>query len=263
MSVAEVAGGLTATELGVRTFATWTRLDDLNDGRGIQIRSGSVDPITGLPDPAADIDFRIDLKDGSALDVDLAGAQTIGDVLDAITAAAAVASLPVTATLAADGNGITITDATVGTGDTSVTAQNGSFAAEDLGMVGSTGGATLTSEDRATVAVESVFTHLLRLRDALLTDDERGITLAAEKFDRDISGLAEARANVGVRSRRVATAVLREEDLRIQDMALRSQVQDLDYTEASLRFAMLQQQLQAGLITAQQVTSLSLLDFLG
>jgi len=263
MSVAEVAGGLTATELGVRTFATWTRLDDLNDGRGIQIRSGSVDPITGLPDPAADIDFRIDLKDGSALDVDLAGAQTIGDVLDAITAAAAVASLPVTATLAADGNGITITDATVGTGDTSVTAQNGSFAAEDLGMVGSTGGATLTSEDRATVAVESVFTHLLRLRDALLTDDERGITLAAEKFDRDISGLAEARANVGVRSRRVATAVLREEDLRIQDMALRSQVQDLDYTEASIRFAMLQQQLQAGLITAQQVTSLSLLDFLG
>jgi len=263
MSVAEVAGGLTATELGVRTFATWTRLDDLNDGRGIQIRSGSVDPITGLPDPAADIDFRIDLKDGSALDVDLAGAQTIGDVLDAITAAATVASLPVTATLAADGNGITITDATVGTGDTSVTAQNGSFAAEDLGMVGSTGGATLTSEDRATVAVESVFTHLLRLRDALLTDDERGITLAAEKFDRDISGLAEARANVGVRSRRVATAVLREEDLRIQDMALRSQVQDLDYTEASLRFAMLQQQLQAGLITAQQVTSLSLLDFLG
>jgi hypothetical protein len=263
MSIGEVAGGLTATELGVRTFATWTRLDDLNDGRGIQIRTGSVDPVTGLPDPAADIDFRIDLKDGSALDVDLAGAQTIGDVLDAITAAATVAALPVTATLAADGNGITITDATVGAADTSVTAQNGSFAAEDLGMIGFTGGATLTSEDRATVAVESVFTHLLRLRDALLTDDERGITLAAEKFDRDISGLAEARANVGVRSRRVATAVLREEDLRIQDMALRSEVQDLDYTEASLRFAMLQQQLQAGLITAQRVTSLSLLDFLG
>ncbi len=46
-------------------------------------------------------------------------------------------------------------------------------------------------------------------------------------------------------------------------MALRSEVQDLDYTEASIRFATLQQQLQAGLITAQRVTSLSLLDFLG
>ncbi len=263
MSVAEVAGGLTATELGIRTFAAWTRLDDLNNGLGIQIRTGSVDPVTGMPDPAADIDFQIALKDGSLLDVDLAGAETIGDVLDAINAAAAIAVLPVTATLAADGNGISINDATVGLGPTSVTAQNGSFAAEDLGMIGSTGGATLTSEDRATVAVESVFTHLLRLRDALLTDDERGITLAAQKFDADISGLAEARANVGVRSRRVATAVLREEDMRIQDMSLRSQVQDLDYTEASIRFATLQQQLQAGLLTAQQVTSLSLLDCLG
>jgi len=263
MSVGEVAGGLTATELGIRTFAAWTRLEDLNNGLGIQIRTGSVDPVTGTPDPASDIDFQIALKDGSTLDVDLAGAETIGDVLDAITAAAAIAALPVTATLAADGNGITITDATAGVGATEITALNGSFAAEDLGMLGSTGGATLTSEDRATVAVESVFTHLLRLRDALLTDDERGITLAAQKFDADISGLAEARANVGVRSRRVATAVNREEDLRIQDMALRSQVQDLDYTEASIRFATLQQQLQAGLITAQSVTSLSLLDFLG
>ena len=263
MSVGEVAGGLTATELGIRTYAAWTRLEDLNNGLGIQIRTGSVDPVTGMPDPAADLDFQIALKDGSLLDVDLAGAETIGDVLDAINAAAAIAVLPVTATLAADGNGITITDSTVGIGPTSVTALNGSFAAEDLGMIGSTGGATLTSEDRATIAVESVFTHLLRLRDALLTDDERGITLAAEKFDADISGLAEARAKVGVRSRRVANAVLREEDLRIQDMSLRSQVQDLDYTEASIRFATLQQQLQAGLLTAQRVTSLSLLDFLG
>ncbi len=46
-------------------------------------------------------------------------------------------------------------------------------------------------------------------------------------------------------------------------MALRSQVQDLDYTEAAIRFTTLQQQLQAGLLTASQVTSMSLLDFLG
>jgi flagellin-like hook-associated protein FlgL len=45
-------------------------------------------------------------------------------------------------------------------------------------------------------------------------------------------------------------------------MSLRSEVQDLDYTEAALRFAALQQQLQAGLLIAQRVNSLSLLDFL-
>jgi flagellin-like hook-associated protein FlgL len=262
MSIGEVAGGTTATALGVRTLATWTRLEDFNDGLGIQIRSGSVDPVTGLPDPSADLDFRITAKDATVVEVDLAGAETVQDVLDAINNAATIAGIPVSADLAADGNGIRIFDATVGAGDLAVEALNGSFAAEDLGIVGSTSGAILIGDDRATVAVESVFTHLITLRDALLTDDERGITLAASKFEADISRLAEARANVGVRSRRVSDAVDREEDLRIQDMALRSQVQDLDYTEASLRFTTLQQQLQAGLLTAQQVTSLSLLDFL-
>ncbi len=143
-----------------------------------------------------------------------------------------------------------------------MTALNGSFAAEDLGLIGSTAGATLTSADRATVAVDSVFSHLVSLRDALLADDERGITFAAERFEADLSRLSEARADVGVRSRRVAMATERQTDLRIQDMSLRSEIQDLDFTEASIRFSTLQQQLQAGLLTAQQALSLSLLDFL-
>jgi flagellin-like hook-associated protein FlgL len=46
-------------------------------------------------------------------------------------------------------------------------------------------------------------------------------------------------------------------------MNLRSQIQDLDYTEAAIRFSMLQQQLQAGLTTASRLANLSLLDFLG
>jgi flagellin-like hook-associated protein FlgL len=221
-----------------------------------------VDPVTGLPDPAADLDFRIIAKDNSVIEVDLAGAETVQDVLDAINNAAAVAGAAVAADLSSDGNGIRITDTTLGPDDLVVESMNGSFAISDLGIEGTTAGAILIGDDRATVAVESVFSHLMSLRDALLSNDERGITLAADKFDADISRLAEARANVGVRSRRVSDAVDREEDLRIQDMALRSQVQDLDYTEASLRFTTLQQQLQAGLLTASQVTSMSLLDFL-
>jgi flagellar hook-associated protein 3 FlgL len=262
MSIGEVGGGVSATELGVRTLATWTRLDDLNNGLGVQIRSGSVDPVTGLPDPAADLDFRIIAKDNSVIEVDLTGAETIQDVLDAINNAAAVAGTAVTADLSGDGNGIRITDTTLGPDDLVVESMNGSFAITDLGIEGTTTGAILIGEDNATVAVESVFSHLMSLRDALLSNDERGITLAADKFDADVSRLAEARANVGVRARRVSDAVDREENLRIQDMSLRSQVQDLDYTEASIRFTTLQQQLQAGLLTASQVTSMSLLDFL-
>ncbi|UCD76187.1 MAG: hypothetical protein JSV91_04545, partial [Phycisphaerales bacterium] len=263
MSIAEVAGGNTATELGVRSLTGETRLDDFNHGLGVQILSGGIDPMTGLPDPSMDLDFRITLKDGRTFDVDLAGAETVQDVLDMINGAATAAGIAVPAEfnagLAVDGNGIELTDNTLPAGNTtSVEALNGSFAAEDLGIAQSTTSATLTGEDRATVAVDSVFTHLIDLRDALKANDERGIMLATDKLEDDISRLAEARADIGVRTQRVSDATWREEDLKVQDTALRSEVQDLDYTEASIRFANLQQQLQAALMTASQVQTLSL-----
>lgn len=262
MSIGEVAGGDTATQLGVRSLIEDTELSLFNDGRGVRIRSGSVDPISGAPDPAKDLDFRISTKDGTDIDVDLAGAVTVQDVLDAINTAAAGAGAALTADLAADGNGIELTDATVGADPTEVTVLNGSGAAEDLGLLGSSTGATLTGEDRAKVAVDSVFSHLLELREALRSNDERGITFAAEKLETDISRNAERRAEVGVTARRVSDASQREEDLQIQDEGLRSQIRDLDFTSGALRFAQLQQQLQAGLATAARVSSLSLLDFL-
>jgi flagellar hook-associated protein 3 FlgL len=266
MSIGEVSGGTTATDLGVRSFTGDTLLSDFNGGLGVQIRTGSVDPITGLPDPAADVDFAITLKDGQSFDVDLENVTTVQDVLDQINAAAAGAGiLPAEfeATLASDGNGIMLTDNTLPVGGTtSVEQRNGSFAAVDLGIAGEFTSASLTGEDRATVAVESVFSHLAALRDALLANDERGISLATSKLDADIERVASTRAGVGVRTQRVSDAATREDDLRLQDTALKSQVQDLDYTEAAVRFTALQQQLQAALTTAAQ-TNMSLLDFLG
>jgi len=259
MSIGEVAGGTTATELGVRSLAAQTKLDDFNDGQGVRIRSGSVDPLTGLPDPALDLDIEITTRDGTVFSVDFAGAETVQDVLDAINAASGGA---VTASLASDGNGIELTDNTAGAGEFTVARLNGSYAGEDLGILGSTTGATLVGEDRATVAVDSVFAHLIALRDALIANDERGITLAGEKLESDISRVAETRAEVGVRTRRVTDAAIREEDLQIQDQGLKSEIQDLDFVDASMRFALLQQQLQAALTTATAMTSISLLDFL-
>ncbi len=264
MSVGEFGGGTTAIELGVRSFNTDTLLSDFNGGQGVQIKTGSVDPITGLPDPAADVDFTITVKDGRSFDVDLEDVTTVQDVLDQINAAAAGAGLTpaeFTVDLASNGNGLMLTDNTVGT-TTSVTAKNGSYAAVDLGIQGTFTSATFTGEDRATVAVESVFSHLAALRDALLANDERGISLATSKMDGDIERVASARAGVGVRAQRVSDATSREEDLKLQDTGIKSQVQDLDYTEAAVRFTALQQQLQAAYTTAARTNSLSLLDFL-
>ena len=269
MSIGEVAGGTTATDLGVRSLTGSTLLADFNDGRGVQIKTGSVNPVTGLPDPTMDVDFNITLKDGTSFDVDLENVTTVQDVLDQINAAASGAGVAVPGTfnaaLATNGNGIELTDNSVGPpgATTTVVARNGSFAAEDLGILGSSTSATMTGEDRATVAVNSVFSHLTSLRDALLADDERGISLATQKLEGDIARVASTRADVGVRTRRVTDAASREQDLKIQDTALKSQVQDLDFTEAAVRFSTLQQQLQASLTTAARTTSLSLLDFLG
>ena len=93
-------------------------------------------------------------------------------------------------------------------------------------------------------------------------DDESGIAFATEKLESDIARAAEARAEVGVRAQRVEAATTREEDLRVQDLSLKSTIQDLDVTAAAIRFSQLQQQLQAGLSTAGRITNLTLLDFL-
>lgn len=264
LSIEELSGGTTATALGIRSFHTSTLLADFNDGEGVGQVSGKSDPQTGLPDPDLNTDFRVTVKDGRTFDVDIDGATTVQDVLDLINGAALAAgitALEFSAGLATSGNGIELTDATVGT-TTSVTDLNDSPAAYDLGILGSTTSATFTGEDRATVAVESVFSHLMALRDALLANDEAGISFATDRLDDDLSRSVEARADVGVRAQRIEDATAREEDLSVQDESLRSQIRDLDYTQAAMTFANLQQILQAGYQTAAASQQLTLLDFL-
>ncbi len=264
LSIEELAGGTTATELGIRSFHGTTLLADFNQGQGVGQISGAINPISGLPDPNLNTDFRVTVKDGRSFDVDINGATTVQDVLDQINAAAAAAGLSgaeFTAGLAPSGNGIALTDTTVGT-TTSVTDLNDSPAADNLGILGSTSSATLIGTDRATVAVDSVFSHLVSLRDALLSNDERGISFATERLDIDLGRAIEARADVGVRAQRIVDATVREENLTVQDKALRSQIQDLDYTEAAVRFSNLQQVLQAAYSTAAKSQELSLLNFL-
>ena len=102
--------------------------------------SGGFDPLTGLPDPALDMDFRITVGDGSSFETDIAGALTVEDVLTAINDAAAAAGLAVPgafeARLRLDGNGIELVDSTGGGGGIKVERLNNSPAAEDLGILG-------------------------------------------------------------------------------------------------------------------------------
>lgn len=265
MSIGEIDGGFTATELGIRSLSTSTRLDVFNGGAGVDTVSGSIDPLTGLPDPAADMDLRISLSDGRTFEVDLSGCEIVADVLNAVEDAATAAGIVVPGEFEigfpSTGNGIALWDNTVGPESLTVEGINNSSAAEQLGIVGS-GSASIAGQDRAKVDVDGVFSHLIALRDALLANDESGIQFAAQNVESDIARVAETRAEVGVRSRRVQDATTREESLLVQDQSLKSSIQDLDFAAAAMRFSTLQQQLQAALSTAGNVTGLTILDFL-
>jgi len=275
LTIEEVPGGLgTATALGIRTYSATTRIADFNHGRGVRIVDGAVDPVTGAPDPAGDVDFIIRLGDGSDFAVDLRPQDlaTVQSVIDRINQAAADAVaaglIPAgafTAGLTDDANGITFFD-NLGLGPITVEKANNSPAAEDLGLLAGTwdaGSATFVAQDRAGIRVDNLFTSLIALRDALRADDSVGISLAVDMLNADVERIASTRALVGVHAQRVQRVAEHQEDRTVLDERIKSELQDLDFTAAAIRLSLLQTQLQAGLSVAARSQSMSLLDFLG
>lgn len=270
LSVAD-AGGTAALTLGIRSFAPDTATSVLNDGRGVQIADGAINPLTSAPDPARNVDFRVTLANGTGtFDVDLVPADltSVQTVVDKINAAASSAGLAAvfTASVNNNGNGILFTDSSApATGATTVTSLNG-YAAEDLGLLDGTftagAPATLAGSDRATVRVDGLISTLIDLRDALASNNERGITFAGTRLEADLERLSSARATVGTRQARVEAAQTRLQDSSDLDRSIKSSLQDVDFTEAATRFTLLQTQLQAGYSTIASARPLSLINFL-
>lgn len=266
----EEGGSTTATTLGIRTLKSTTALSVFNDGRGVQIAHGAIDPVSGLPDPVRNMDFRVTLRNGGTFDVDLEPADlaSVSAILTKINAAAGVAGFGgvFSAGLSTGANGIVFADSSGPvSGSTRVTSLNG-HAAEDLGLLEGTytagGTAIFAGGDRARARVDSVFSTFIELQGALNGNDQRGITLAGERLGQDVDVLTRARALVGSRSQRVESARTRLEDSNLLTQRIRSELADVDYTEAATRFSLLQLAQQAGLATSARSLSLTLLDFL-
>jgi flagellar hook-associated protein 3 FlgL len=252
-------GGSTAADLGLRTFNLDTELSDFRYGNGISNPTGD--------------DFEVQLHDGSSFRVDIGGATTVQEVITAITNAATTAGLTVGAPgaagtdfnigLATTGNGFALEDGTAGGADFRVMQLGESLAADNLGIyTNAVASSSIDGADNAQVRVESVFAHLMALRDALTGDDSAGITVAGGAIETDVEKLAKARADVGVRAQRVEQQKQRSSELEIAEKTLLSGLQDADLTEVITRFTQLQQQLQASLQVGAQNLQLSLMDFL-
>ncbi|MEM8756444.1 MAG: flagellin [Planctomycetota bacterium] len=270
--VSDVAGGSNTAELlGIRTLIRETRTDTLNDRRGVGIATGGVSPDTGLPDPTLDVDFAIELGDGREILVNLRPEDigTVGGIVDRINAEAAaqgVAATDFSAGLSDGPGGIALRQNPAFGGAIQIGQRNNSQAAFDLGLASGTydaASATLAGEDRSNVVTDTVFTRLLQLRDALGENDTSGITLAGERLEGVIDGVAQTRGLVGSFGQRLDAAQRREEDGNLLNQATRSELRDIDFAEAATRLTQLQNQLEASIRTASTSSQLSLLDFLG
>jgi len=272
MSIEEVAGGsLTATQLGIRTYAAQTRLSDFNDGQGVQVVSGVTDPNTGAIDPTKNVDFTVTLGDGREIAIDLRPedvltVQTLIDRVNAEAQAQGFSATEFSAGLSDDANGLVLSQDPAITGALSVAQSNNSPAFHQLGLGKGEYDPETSSfraEDRARVRVLNTFTRLLDLRESLLQNDQDGIAFAEQGLDEDLTRLNLTRGVVGAHASRVESETVREEDRALLDERVRSELRDLDYSEAAVRFAQLQSQYQAALQALAAGQSRSLLDFLG
>lgn len=167
------SAGTTITGAALRTLSGSTTLSQLNDGLGVEIRDGLLNP---------DPDFTITARDGSTLDIDLGRlteeveedgetvtntlqnrASSLQDVIDIINQTATDAGVNISAGLSGDGKSLVINDTTGGGGNLIVESTGTRHTAEDLGIA--TGGAGIASStltgDRLLSGLNSVLTRTL------------------------------------------------------------------------------------------------------
>ncbi len=256
LSIGEAAAGdTTATDLGIRTMTGTTLVSRMNRGWGINT-TGDNDPSYAAAD---DIEITTTAP-ATTFGVNLDGVQTVQDVLDAINTASTAEGLGNIASLNQVGNGIRID---VGGGNYTVTSINGTTAAENLGIEQTAPVASgQDGQDVAGVQVAGVFTSLMNLREALLSDSDIGIQNSLNTLNDDIDRILESRGKLGARMSRVRLLNERVDIEVAEAKTLLSETFDLDYTAAITEFENAQAVFEASIRTAVQLLNVSILDFL-
>jgi flagellar hook-associated protein 3 FlgL len=221
-------------------------------------------------------DLVIVARDGTELWVDVTGAKTVQDVINLVNSHPRNnnATTSVEARLASTGNGIELVDtSTVTTGELTVRAAEGSQAAQLLGFIpqgqtqasssaGPGGSYSLTSEDRNTLEVDSIYNTLIRLRTAIQEGDAVAVQEAVDRIDVDLNRVIFARGEIGTRLQTLDSVETRLQDENVQLKSALSNEIDVDLVEAISNLTARQYALQASLQTAANVLSLSILDYL-
>ncbi len=241
-------GGSDAETLGIKTFDRSVSLSRVNGRLGIHPVSGN--------------DVRITGADGVAFEVDLSGASTVGDVIDAINAASTAAGASITASTNNGGAGFRLADTSGGPDNIKVESANLSPVAGELGLLKTGTPTELEGDNVGQFYQAGVFSALYRLRDGLASDNSTEITEAGRQINELQDHVAAVMGQVGAKARAVRSRVDQTQDAVEATQILLSELQDVDFTEAVTRFQQAQTALQASLLTTSQTMNLSLLNFL-
>ena len=123
-------------------------------------------------------------------------------------------------------------------------------------------GATIESTDRNPREVDSVFTTLIRMREALTTSDDEEFARQVNRLQDDIDRVSFGRGEVGVRLQNLEAI---ERRLADEDVTLRSALStevDADLVEVISDFTAKQYALQASLQITGQLLNLTVLDYI-
>jgi len=248
--------GTTAADLGIRSLTGSIQLADINGGNGVATTNDSGDGI-----------IQITARDGTTYDINLSTADTVQDVIDLINAGCGG---HITADLTTSGNGIELTDTISGAGDLGVStvSDNGYFIATQLGFFneqvdGLTAASdTLTGADVNPIMPNGLFSHLIDLRDALLANDDAAISAADNALMDDHENLNNIYGMVGSTMRSIEARKSHMEDNILATETLRSDMNDIDFSEAITKYQNLYTALQGNLMSGSMLTNISLLDFL-
>jgi flagellin-like hook-associated protein FlgL len=123
-------------------------------------------------------------------------------------------------------------------------------------------GNQLIGRDPNPLRVESPFTALLELREGMKTNDRLLMQRAGERIERVLTEMQRVQGQAAAQAKVMGQRLDRAEAETTAAQIMLSDVRDVDFTEATIRFQQLQMALEANLITAQQVMNLSLMDYL-
>ncbi len=254
LNIQDVGAGTSAAELGLLMTLDRMKLADLNSGIGVATVAGD--------------DLRITRSDGVVVEVDISNATTVGDVISLINNDPENTGGLLVAGVAGTNDRLVLTDSSGGGGDLVVENIGASFGASNLGIASTVpNGAppmVLTGSDLspAGVQTESLFTALIRLRDALLADDSGAITRAGAMIGTAKAKVLNAVAEAGARVQRLEMTDIRLEDEDVNLQTALSETRDVNIAEAIVRLQAEETTFQAGLKTAALLLQNSLLDYL-